>query len=132
MSRRARVLAIALVVPAFVVCLVLLGYVKYVRVMSRVESLQQHLGNLEERGGVELLYSFEAEELKAVREELVQVGVELRGLKAELGPAVAIAPYLGWLPVIGGDVAAGADLLEVGIGISVAADLVFELSLIHI
>ncbi len=108
------------------VCLVLLGYVKYVRVMSRVESLQQHLGNLEERGGVELLYSLETEELEAVRDELVQVGAELTGLKAELGPAVAVAPYLGWLPVVGGDVAAGADLLEMGIGISVAADLVFE------
>lgn len=126
MSRRARVLAITLVVPALMVWLVLLGYVKYVRVMSRVESLQQHLASLEAMGGVELLYSLETEELEAVREELVQVGAELTGLKAELGPAVAIAPHLGWLPVIGGDVAAGADLLEMGIGISVAADLAFE------
>lgn len=107
-------------------CLALLGYVKYVRVVRHVEALQQHLGGLEARGGVELLYSLDADELRAMRDELVQVGDELEGLKAELGPAVAVAPHLGWLPVAGGDVGAAADLLEMGIGTSVAADLVFQ------
>ena len=108
------------------VCTVLFGYTKYVRVMSHVESLRQHLHSLEARGDAELLYSLQAEELEVVHDELVQVGIELKGLKAELGPALAITPYLGWLPLVGGDLAAGANLLEMGIGVSVAGDLVFD------
>jgi len=106
--------------------MVLFGYTKYVRVMSHVESLRQHLHSLEARGDAELLYSLQAEELEVVHDELVQVGIELKGLKAELGPALAITPYLGWLPLVGGDLAAGANLLEMGIGVSVAGDLVFD------
>ncbi|HUW96262.1 MAG TPA: DUF4012 domain-containing protein, partial [Anaerolineae bacterium] len=126
MSRRARVLAIALALLTLVSCLVLFGYTKYVRVMSHVESLRQHLHSLEARGGAELLSTLEVEELEAVHDELVQVGVELKGLKTELGPAMVLARYLGWLPLIGADVAAGPGLLEIGIGTSAAADLVFE------
>jgi len=126
MSRRTRVAAIALALLTVVVCTVLFGLTKYVRVMSHVESLRQHLHSLEARGDAELLYSLQAEELGAVHDELVQVGIELKGLKAELGPALVIAPYLGWLPLVGGDVAAGANLLEMGIGVSVAGDLVFD------
>jgi hypothetical protein len=126
MTRRAKVAAIALALLTVVVCTVPFGYTKYVRVMSHVESLRQHLHSLEARGDAELLYSLQAEELEAVHDELVQVGIELQGLKAELGPALAIAPYLGWLPLVGGDLAAGANLLEMGIGVSVAGDLVFD------
>jgi len=126
MSRRARVAVIALALLTVMVCTVLFGYTKYVRVMSHVESLRQHLHSLEARGDAELLYSLQAEELEVVHDELVQVGIELKGLKAELGPALAITPYLGWLPLVGGDLAAGANLLEMGIGVSVAGDLVFD------
>jgi hypothetical protein len=54
------------------------------------------------------------------------MGDDLRALKAELGPAVALAPYLGWLPGVGSDVAAAPDLLEMGIGVSNAGDLVLD------
>jgi hypothetical protein len=126
MSRRARVLAIALALLTLASCLVVFGYARYVRVMSHVESLRQHLHSLEARGDGELLSTLEVEELEAVHDELVQVGVELRGLKAELGPAMVLARYLGWLPLIGPDAAAAPGLLEIGIGASTAADLVFE------
>jgi hypothetical protein len=126
MSRRTRVAAIILALLTTVVCMALFGYTKYVRVMGHLESLRQHLHSLEARGDAELLYSLQAEDLEAVHDELVQVGIELKGLKGELGPALAIAPYLGWLPFVGQDVAAGGNLLEMGIGVSVAGDLLFD------
>jgi hypothetical protein len=126
MPRRAKVVAIALAILTLGVCTALFGYVKYVRVVNHVESLRQHLHSLEANGDAELLYSLHAEELEAVHDELVQVGIDLKGVKAELGPALAIAPHLGWLPVVGGDLAAGANLLEMGIAVSVAGDLVFD------
>jgi hypothetical protein len=126
MSRRRRVLIIGLSVLAFVVCLFVLGYGKYVRVMGHVGALRQHLWSLEARGQGELLASVQGGELESLRGELVSMGDELRALKAELGPAVAVAPYLGWLPAVGADVAAAPDLLEMGIGMSDAADLVLS------
>jgi hypothetical protein len=124
MSRRRRVLIIGVSVLAFVVCLLVCGYGKYVRVMGHVGSLRQHLWSLEARGQGELLASVQGGELESLQGELVSMGDELRALKAELGPAVAVAPYLGWLPGVGSDVAAAPDLLEMGIGMSNAADLV--------
>jgi hypothetical protein len=126
MSRRARVAGTILALLTAVACTALFGYTKYVRVMDHVESLRQHLHSLEAQTDAELLYDLQAEKLEAMHDELIQVGIELKGLKAELGPALAIAPYLGWLPVVGGDIAGGANLLEMGIGISVAGDLVFD------
>jgi hypothetical protein len=126
MSRRARVVTIILALLTAVACVVLFGYIKYVRVMGHVESLRQHLHSLEARGDAELLYSLQTEELEAVHDELVQVGTELKGLKSELGPALAIAPYLGWFPFVGGDLAAGANVLEMGMGVSAAGDFLFR------
>ncbi len=126
MSRRARIVGVVL--PLFIVlaCLGILSYVKYQRAMAHLAALQQHLGNLEAKGEGDLLSSLKKADLEQVRWELVQAGDHLTSLKAELGPVLALAPYLGWLPVVGGDVAAAPNLLEMGIGISTAGDLIFE------
>jgi hypothetical protein len=126
MSRRRRVLVFGLSALALVALLSVCGYGKYVRAMGHVGSLREHLHNLESKGQTEILAAVQAGELEALRSELVQMGDDLRALEAELGPAVALAPYLGWLPGVGGDVAAAPDLLEMGIGVSNAGDLVLD------
>jgi hypothetical protein len=117
---------VAFTVLAVSACLFIPGYTKCARVMSHVVSLREHLRGLEALGTTDLLSSLQGGDLEAMRDELVQAGDDMTGLKGELGPALALAPYLGWLPVEGGDVAAAPNLLEMGIGLSAVVDLVFE------
>ncbi|NIQ80236.1 MAG: hypothetical protein GTN93_19530, partial [Anaerolineae bacterium] len=118
----------SVVLPLVIVlaCLGILSCVKYRRAMAHLAALQQHLGSLEAKGEGDLLSRLKKADWEQVRWELVQAGDHLVGLKAELTPVLALAPYLGWLPVVGGDVAAAPSLLEMGIGISKAGDLIFE------
>ena len=94
---------VVLSVLAVSACLFIPGYMKCARVMSHVVSLREHLRGLEAIGTADLLSNLQGGELEATRDELVQAGDDMRGLKAELGPALALTPYLGWLPVVGGD-----------------------------
>jgi hypothetical protein len=117
---------VVLSVLAVSACLSIPAYAKCARMMRHVGSLRERLRGLEATGTTDLLSSLQGGELEAMRDELVQAGDDMRGLKAELGPALALAPYLGWLPAVGGDVVAARDLLEMGIGLSEVVDLVFE------
>ncbi len=124
MSRRRRILIICVSALALVGCLLVYGYGKYVRVMGHVSALRQHLYGLEAMGQAEMLAAVQSGELEPLRSELVLMGDEIEALRAELGPALAVAPYLGWLPVVGNDVAAAPDLVEMAIGMSSAGDTV--------
>ncbi len=126
MSGRARIVGIVLPLIILSVCLGILSYVKYRRVMGHLTAVQLHLRNLDAKAEGDLLSRLNKAELHQLRGELVQAGDHLTGLKAELGPALALAPYLGWLPVVGADVAAAPDLLELGISVSTAGELIFE------
>ncbi len=126
MSGRARIVGIVLPLIILSTCLGILSYVKYRRAMAHLTAVQLHLRNLEARAEADLFSSLKKAELEQLRGELVQAGDHLTGLKAELGPALALAPYLGWLPVVGADVAAAPDLLELGISMSTAGELIFE------
>ncbi len=124
MSRRRRTLIIGVSALALVGCLLVCGYGKYVRVMGHVAALRQHLYGLEAMGQAEMLSAVQSGGLEPLRGELISMGDESKALRAELGPALAVAPYLGWLPVVGNDVAAAPDLLEIAIGMSSAGDTV--------
>jgi hypothetical protein len=126
MSRMAKIAIIGLLALVLLACLATFSYVKYVRVMGHLDSLQQHLRGLEARGQEDLFADLKREQLNEVRSELVQIGDDLRGLKSQLAPVLIVARFLGWLPRVGPDVAAAPDLLEIGIGITTAGDLVFE------
>jgi hypothetical protein len=124
MSRRRRTLIIVVSALALVGCLLVCGYGKYVRVMGHVTALREHLYGLEAMGQAEMLAAVQSGGLEPLRSELVSMGDESKALRAELGPALAVAPYLGWLPVVGNDVAAASDLVEIAIGMSSAGDTV--------
>ncbi len=126
MSGRARIVGIFLSLIVLSACLGTLSYVKYRRAMAHLTAVQLHLRNLEAKAEADLFSSLKKTELEELRGELDQAGDHLTGLKAELGPALAVAPYLGWLPVVGADVAAAPDLLELGISMSTAGELIFE------
>lgn len=126
MSTRAKCAVVGLVAIVALACLIGFGYWKYVRIMGHVKSLTQHLGNLEARAQGDLLTSLKREEVEGVQAELAQIGQDLRAIKAESGLVLVLAPHLGWLPVVGGDVAAARELLEIGIGVSRAGELIFE------
>ena len=64
------------------------------------------------------------EEFPAVEDWLREVHAEVRTLKAEAAPFLALAPYLGWLPRYGGDVEAIPALLDVADGLTEAGVLV--------
>jgi hypothetical protein len=129
MSRRRRIVILGVPALALVGCLLVCGYGKYVRVMGHVTALRQHLQGLEAMGQAEMLAAVQGGELEPLHGELVLMGNELKALRAELGPALALAPYLGWLPVVGNDVAAAPDLVEMALAMSTAGDLVLaELS----
>ncbi len=126
MWRGRKTAIICLLALLLVVGLALFGYRKGVRVMGSAQSLQRNLENLEARGSGDLLASLEEEELDEIWGALAQMGQDLRDIKAELSLVLALSPNLSWLPAVGEDVAAAPDLLEMGIGISRAGDLIFE------
>ncbi len=126
MSRRGKATIISLLAFGLLTCVVVLGAVKSVRVMGHVGSLKQDLAALEAGAQGDLFANLKREQLGEVRGDLVRVGDDLRSLKGEVGPVLLLTPYLGWLPVVGGDVAASSSLLAMGIGISSSGELVFE------
>ncbi len=126
MSRRRKALAVGLSVVLLVALPAVVGYVKCARVMNHLGSLRGHLHNMEAVADAGFLSAVQGGDLVTFRAELVGTREDLVGIKAELGPALAVARFLGWLPVVGGDVSAAPDLLQMGIGVTTAGDSLFE------
>ncbi|RLC78068.1 MAG: hypothetical protein DRI61_10440 [Chloroflexi bacterium] len=60
------------------------------------------------------------EDLPAVEAWLQEVRGEVLSLKREAAPALALAPYLGWIPRYGGDIRAAPFLLDMADGLTQA------------
>src|SRR4030042_113241 len=102
------------------------GHGKCARVMNHLGSLRGHLHNMEAVADAGFLSAVQGGDLVTFRAELVGTREDLVGIKAELGPALAVAGFFGWVPVVGGDVSAAPDLLQMGIGVTTAGDSLFE------
>lgn len=105
----------------------LLGGKAY-RLWHHLSSARQHLWALDgmvpkEGSKLEGLGTFD---LQAVGDELSGMREDFEALQAELGPFLPLFPSLGWLPYLGGDVAAAPRLLEIGGRVSSAGEMAFD------
>lgn len=126
MARRSKFIVTGVLLGLLLAFVVGFGCWKCLRVLGHVRSLRQHVASLEGSAQADLLGSLKREQLEGVHAQLGQVGADLMGIKAESGSVLALARHLGWVPVVGGDLAAAPELLEMGIGVSEAGDLIFE------
>ena len=110
---------------AGVVLVVGLGWAKARRVQTCVTSTLDGLSAMQEMAS--------AGTLETADLDLVGLGEQLRGLREDLaclrtesGGVLALAPLLGWLPEVGGDVASAPQLLEMAEALTNAGVLVFD------
>jgi hypothetical protein len=101
---------------------------KAYRLWHHLSLARQHLRALdgmvpEEESKLEGLVTLD---LQAVSGELSGMREDLEALQTELGPFLPLSPKLGWLPYLGGDVAAAPHLLEIGVRVSSAGEMAFD------
>jgi hypothetical protein len=101
---------------------------KAYRLWRHLSSARQHLRALDgmmpkEGSKLEELMPLD---LQAVGGELSGIREDFEALQAEWGPFLPLSPKLGWLPYLGGDVAAAPRLLEIGVRISSAGEIAFD------
>jgi hypothetical protein len=100
------------------ICILLLlafsafGYVKYQRIAGRLASVQERLSKIQSTSRASSSDVLQSESLQSIEGELAQAEAELSAIKGELGPLLALSPYLGWLPLVGGDLKATPHLLD--------------------
>lgn len=70
--------------------------------------------------------SIETQQIEATGRRLSILHEEMVSLQEEAMPFLTLAPYLGWLPVYGGDLTQAPALLEMGVQLSIAADETFQ------
>ncbi len=104
-----------------VVLVVLLLGVKGVRLWGRWRSLQAQLAQMEAlaQGKADI-------ELKAVGEALRQAHADLQAIKSEVAFILPLTPHLGWLPRVGGDLAAAPALLDIALSVTEAGVVAFD------
>lgn len=88
------------------------GYVKYRRIAGHLASVQEHLSRIQSAGRADTSAVLQLESLQSIEGELAQAETDLRAVEGELGPLLALSPYLGWLPLVGGDLKAAPYLLD--------------------
>jgi hypothetical protein len=101
---------------------------KAYRLWHHLSLARQHLRALdgmipEEESKLEGLVTLD---LQAVSDELSGMREDFEALQTELGPFLPLSPKLGWLPYLGGDVAAAPRLLEIGVRVSSAGETAFD------
>jgi len=102
-------------VPSLVILALLaslyLGAKAY-RIKGHLTALRHDLATLEARVDPSALSALDADALVPLEGAFAALEADLEGLKAEAGPFLALAPYLGWVPGVGGDLKAAPSLLE--------------------
>jgi hypothetical protein len=125
-SSRGRALSIALILVVFLLVAIVLGFGKACLVKDLLASTRDHLRVLEGMAEGSFPADLKEEDLATMRDELSQAEADFRALKAELRPFLPLCRYLGWVPVVGQDIQAAPDLLEIAIKIAAAGGATFE------
>lgn len=102
------------------------GYIKYRRIAGHLTAAQGHLSQIQNMSKAHISAALQLEGLQAMERELVQAETELGIVRDELGPLLALSPYLGWLPLAGGDLKAAPHLLDLAIDCLEAGRLICQ------
>ncbi len=111
---------------ALLLIFVALGYVRYRSIAARLTSVWQTLQWIETTIQADPAAALSLENLRTFEEELAQVEADLKGVRNELRPLLSLAPHLGWIPAVGGDLKAAPHLLDAAIDMVGAGRLAFE------
>lgn len=122
-SRSTRLLAPVLLI---VVALLVIQSARVLSAVSQLENDARALKTLADQDTTSLDAVFASDDLGAL---MAQTEEDLRAVRAVFGPLVNVAPWLGWLPRYGGDLANAPALLD--FGESVAAGAQKTLSVAH-
>jgi hypothetical protein len=123
-QRRRRV-GIALLIIGVLLILASVG-IKVVRVGKSLVSLKEHLDSLEKLAEARHSSPPGPEVIVQAGTDLIGVRDDLAALQTELRPLMPLCPYMGWVPVVGGDIQAAPDLLEVAASVTDGGALLFE------
>jgi len=88
------------------------GYIKYRRIADHLAAAQGHLSQIQSMSRAHAPAALQLEGLQAIEGELIRAETELGIVRDELGPLLALSPYLSWLPLVGGDLKAAPHLLD--------------------
>lgn len=107
--------------------LVILGWsvVTAVQTVGRARSLIGEVAQLQSlvrMGPAELQPS----DLARAGQHLATMHQDLAAIDARIGPLLPLGRFLDWVPTYGGDLAAAADLLDLGLGLTAAGDRALE------
>ena len=72
------------------------------------------------------LATLDFKQINAAGEQISALRADLAALQNEAAPFLPLAPYLGWVPVYGGDLSQSAHLLEMGVQLSITGDDAFQ------
>lgn len=97
------------------------GYDEYRRVRQHLSAIDVQVRALEQTVRADPAALLGAEGQWAARDAVSSIEDELHAVQSEAGPLLAVAPYLGWLPLRGSDVAAAPGLLRIGLEGAAAA-----------
>jgi hypothetical protein len=103
-------------------CILSLGYDRYVQVRGHFISGLGHLWTLQNMAGRE----GNPQDWERLIAGLAQAEGDFRAVQEALAPLLFLGRYFGWLPVIGGDIEAAPHLLQIAIDASGAAGMALE------
>ncbi|MFB0535244.1 MAG: DUF4012 domain-containing protein, partial [Anaerolineae bacterium] len=100
--------------------------VRAVRVGKSLVSLKGYLDDLQKLAEARHSGQPGTEMITQAGADLTGARDDLAALQTELGPLLLLCPYLGWVPLVGGDIQAAPDLLEVATEAADGGALLFD------
>lgn len=116
-ARRSR----AAIVAAFVLLALAAIAVKGWRVYGGAQTVREDLRAIQAAAGA----GMDGPAIARLGELLAKTRADTAALREEAAPLLQLTPYLGWVPVYGGDLAAAGPIVEAGAELTAAADEAF-------
>jgi len=96
------------------------------RAWTHLDAALVTLKRIESSASPELLSHLDRSTVQELQRDLDMLQADLTAIQDEIGPFLPLTRYLGWIPVLGGDIQSAPHLLEVAQTVVAAGDMVFE------